>query len=373
MTRPFVDRTRRLQDNLQTRDADGVVLTASPNLFYCTGFWEAQMERPLLCFVAASGDPVIVAPALYRDQLEEETWIEDVRSYGDEDDPATVIRGTATDLGLKDGHLLLDPTMWARFTHDLRSTLPDATFGLAEDVMASLRITKDDTELAAIRRASSIADDVIEELRRMGDSVPGSTESELATRIETMLTDRGGTEPAFDVIVGAGPNGARPHHRHGDREIRAGDPVVLDFGTRVAHYPSDQTRTLVFGGTPPGGFEAAFEVVREAQEAAIRAIEPGIAAGDVDEAARSVIEAHGFGDRFVHRTGHGVGLEVHEQPYIVGGNDRILEPGMVFSVEPGIYIDGAYGIRIEDLVVVTPSGAERLNTTDHDYRTTTES
>ncbi|UWG47661.1 Xaa-Pro aminopeptidase [Halanaeroarchaeum sp. HSR-CO] len=373
MTQPYVDRTRRLQDRLASHDADGVVLTASPNLFYCTGFWETQMERHLLGFVAESGDPVLVAPSIYSGQLAEETWITDVRTYGDEDDPTSEIRDVAADLGLTDGHLLLDPTMWARFTHDLRSTLPDATFGLAEDAFASLRITKDATELDAIRRASTIADGVIEDLRRMGESILGTTESELATTIETMLSEGGGTEPAFDIIVGAGPNGASPHHHHSDRVIQPGDPVVLDFGTRVDHYPSDQTRTLMFGGTPPDGFDDAFEAVREAQEAAIRAIQPGITAGDVDDVARSIIEEHGYGDRFIHRTGHGVGLDVHEQPYIVGGNDLILEKGMVFSVEPGVYLDGEYGIRIEDLVAVTGTGSERLNTTDRGYRTTTQS
>lgn len=372
MTTPFERRTRLLQDRLADHEADAVVCTASPNLYYFTGFWESQMERHLLCFVGASSDPVVVAPELYGTQLTEETWLEDVRTYGDTDDPVALIEEVASDLGIGDGHLLVDPTMWARFTQDLRAALPTASFGLAEDVVASLRNTKDDAELAAIRTASEITDGVVETLRARGNSIVGTTETALANTIERELLDAGGSDLAFDVIVGSGPNGAKPHHTHGDREIQAGDPVVLDFGTRVDRYPSDQTRTLVFGGSPPTGFDAAFETVRNAQQAAFEAVEPGVEAGEIDEVARSLVEDRGYGEEFIHRTGHGVGLDVHEAPYIVGDNDQVLEPGMVFSIEPGVYIEGEYGIRIEDLVVVTENGAERLNHTSRDYRPTTQ-
>jgi Xaa-Pro aminopeptidase len=372
MSHPFETRTRELQKRLGAHEVDAVVCTASPNLYYLTGFWETQMERHLLCFVAASGDPVIVAPDLYGTQLEDETWIDDVRTYGDTENPLALIDDVTVDLDIADGQLLVDPTMWAQFTQDLRSALPGATFDLAEDIMGELRITKDDAELDAIRAASEITDGVVEELRDRGESIVGTTEAELANTIESALLAAGGSELAFDVIVGSGPNGAKPHHSHGDREIRAGDPVVLDFGTRVDHYPSDQTRTLVFGGTPPESFEAASDAVQDAQQAAFEAVEPGIEAGEIDRVARSLIEDRGFGDEFIHRTGHGVGLDVHESPYIAADNDRVLEPRMVFSIEPGVYREGAFGIRIEDLVVVTETGGERLNHTSRNPRTTTE-
>jgi Xaa-Pro aminopeptidase len=144
--------------------------------------------------------------------------------------------------------------------------------------------------------------------------------------------------------------------------------VVLDFGTRVDHYPSDQTRTLVFGGDPGEQYREVHEVVREAQQAGVEAAGPGVTAGAVDAAARAVIEDAGYGEQFIHRTGHGVGLDVHEEPYIVSGSERVLEPGMVFSVEPGIYLPGEFGVRIEDLVVVTEEGCERLNDTDRGWR-----
>ncbi|MFB6081462.1 MAG: M24 family metallopeptidase [Halanaeroarchaeum sp.] len=369
MDGPFATRTAAVQERLADGAADGVVLFPSPNLYYLTGFWEAPMERHLLLFVGASGDPAMVAPTLYEAQLADETWLRDVRTYDDGADPLTVIEEIARDLDVASGHLLLDPTMWARFTLDLRETLPAASFGLADQVLGDLRLRKDETERERLRAAGRVADAVVEDLREMGEAVVGTTEAELARTIERRLQEAGADEPSFDVIVGSGPNGAKPHHHHGDRVIDAGDPVVLDFGARVDHYPSDQTRTLVFGGDPPDGFEDAFAAVRDAQEAAVQAVEPGATAGSIDQAARSVIEERGFGDAFIHRTGHGVGLDVHEEPYIVADNDRVLEPGMVFSVEPGVYVEGEYGVRIEDLVLVTEDGNERLNHTDRGYRT----
>jgi len=367
MDERFESRTRRLQERLATSDATGVVLVPSPNLYYLSGFWEEQMERPLLGFVGESGDPSIVAPALYGTQLADETWIGDVRTYGDGEDPYDLVEAVAADLDLADGHLLLDPTMWARFSVELQRRLSDATVDLAEDLMGDLRIRKDDAEIDAIRRASRVADAVVSDLREMGESVVGMTEAELARTIEDRLVEAGGDGLSFDVIVGSGPNGAKPHHHHSDRRIGAGDPVVLDFGTRVDRYPSDQTRTLVFGGRPPEGFDDAFAAVSDAQEAAVQAVEPGVEAGDIDAIAREVITERGYGEQFIHRTGHGVGLDVHEAPFIVAGSDRTLEPGMVFSVEPGVYVEGEFGIRIEDLVAVTEDGFERLNRTDRGY------
>jgi Xaa-Pro aminopeptidase len=368
MSSPFERRTRRLQTRLRAGPGDAVVCFPSPNLYYLTGFWEEPMERALYCFVPATGEPALVAPALYREQLADETWIRDVRTYADGTDPADLVAATAADLGIADGTLRLDPTMWTRFSQSLRDTLPDASFDLATDTMAALRARKDGAELDALERAAAVADTVAADVRSLGDDVVGMTETTLAHDIERRLIDAGGDRLAFDVIVAAGANGAKPHYRHGDREIRAGDPVVLDFGARVDHYPSDQTRTVVFAGDPPAGYADAHRAVQDAQQAAIDAVTPGVTAESVDAAARDLLEDRGYGDAFVHRTGHGVGLDVHEDPYIVEGNDTELEPGMVFSVEPGVYLEGAFGVRIEDLVVVTDEGCRRLNDTPRGWR-----
>jgi Xaa-Pro aminopeptidase len=365
---PAERRTRACQEHLRGGPADAVICFPSTNLRYLTGFVEEPGERHLLLFVPATGDPVFLVPDLYEHQVREASWVGDVRTWTDGDDPREAVAEVADDLGLAGGHLLVDDTMWARFTQDLRAVLPEATFGLASEVLADLRVRKDDTEIDALRRAGAVADRVVADLRDLGPEAVGLTEAELAREIETRLGDAGGAGVSFDPVVGSGPNGAKPHHRHGDRVIEAGDPVVLDFGTRVDGYPSDQTRTVVFDGEPPEQFAEVHRVVREAQQAAVDAIRPGVSAESVDAAAREVIESAGYGEQFVHRTGHGVGLDVHEEPYIVAGNDRELDAGMVFSVEPGVYLPGEFGVRIEDLVVVTEDGCERLNDTDRGWR-----
>jgi Xaa-Pro aminopeptidase len=185
------------------------------------------------------------------------------------------------------------------------------------------------------------------------------------------IVDRGvaeGHEVMDFWIVASGPNGASPHHEPGDRVIGLGDAVVVDFGGRKDGYASDTTRMFVVG-EPPEGFVDAYDVLRRAQAAAVEHVRPGVTAASVDAVARAVIDDAGYGDRFIHRVGHGIGMDTHEHPYLVGGNDLILEPGMAFSVEPGIYEPGSWGMRIEDIVVVTEDGVEPLNRTDHAYRT----
>ena len=366
------DRRELAAARLRAAGAAGLICFPSRNLQYLTGFDEAPGERHFFLVVPAAeggeADPVLFVPALYGQQVREETTVDDIRTWADGDDPTAAVRDLLADRGLREGRLLVDDTMWATFAQDLRTAAPDATWGLASEALAPLRIRKDDAELSAMRAAADAADATVGDLRELGADAVGMTERALAGWIADRLADHGGEGVAFETIVGAGPNGAKPHHGHGDREIRPGEPVVLDFGTRVDGYPSDQTRTLVFAGEPPAEYERVHEVVRKAQTAAIGAVEPGVTAESIDRTARDVIDEAGYGDAFVHRTGHGVGLDVHEEPYLVAGNDRPLEPGMVFSVEPGIYLDGRFGCRIEDVVVVTDDGCERLNRTDRGWR-----
>ena len=372
------ERRGRAAARLRDAGAAGLVCFPSRNLQYLTGFDEKPGERHFFLVMPASGDggdadadvddPVLLVPALYERQVREETTVGDVRTWADGDDPTAAVRDLLVERGVREGRLLVDDTMWATFTQDLREAAPNATWGLASEALGELRVRKDETELSAMRAAADAADATVGDLRELGADAVGMTERELAKWISDRLAEHGGEGVSFETIVGAGPNGAKPHHGHGDREVGAGEPVVLDFGTRVDGYPSDQTRTLVFDGEPPSEYERVHEVVREAQAAAIDAVEPGVTAESIDRAARNVIDEAGYGDAFIHRTGHGVGLDVHEEPYVVAGNARPLEAGMVFSVEPGIYLDGRFGCRIEDLVVVTENGCERLNRTDRGWR-----
>ncbi len=366
------ERRERAAARLRETGSAGLICFPSRNLQYLTGFDEAPGERHFFLVIPAAemsdAEPVLFVPALYERQVREETTVDDVRTWTDGDDPTAAVRDLLGERGLSEGRLLVDDTMWATFAQDLREAAPNATWGLASEALAALRVRKDEAELSAMRAAADTADATVRDLRELGTDAVGMTERELARWIADRLTEHGGDGVSFETIVAAGPNGAKPHHGSSDREIESGEPVVLDFGTRVDGYPSDQTRTLVFEGDPPAEYERVHEVVREAQAAAVDAVEPGVTAESIDRAARDVIDEAGYGDAFVHRTGHGVGLDVHEEPYVVAGNDRPLERGMVFSIEPGIYLEGRFGCRIEDLVVVTENGCERLNRTDREWR-----
>jgi len=364
----YLDRLTACQRRLAKSAADGIVLFPSRNLEYLTGFAEEPSERVLFLFLSADRDPVFFVPELAAQRVDERTPIESIRTWSDGKGPAEPLSELCSDLGLDGGHILVDETMWARFTQLLQSRLPSSTFGLADELLDELRMRKDEAALGALGRAADAADRAMTVVREIGSDAVGMTEADLAARIETELTAAGGEALSFEPIVGSGPNGAMPHHTHDERIIEAAEPVVVDFGTRVDGYPSDQTRTVVFDGEPSDEFIKVHRIVQQAQQAAIETIEPGVTAGAVDAAAREGIEAAGYGEQFIHRTGHGVGLDIHEEPMIVDGSDRLLEPQMVFSVEPGVYLSGKFGVRIEDLVVVTESGCERLNTTTRAWR-----
>jgi Xaa-Pro aminopeptidase len=231
---------------------------------------------------------------------------------------------------------------------------------VASPAMSALRRTKDAEEVARLRAAGVAADQAMEAIT--AERLSGRTEAEVSRRIKELLVEAG-HETADFAIVASGPNAASPHHEPGERVIVDGDAIVLDIGGMLDGYGSDTTRTA-FVGAPPADFAALYEVLHTAQLAACDAVAPGIPAEDVDRAARSVIADAGYGEQFIHRTGHGIGMETHEEPYIVAGNRDPLLVGDAFSVEPGIYVDGRWGARIEDIVVVTEGGGERLNRTE---------
>jgi Xaa-Pro aminopeptidase len=250
--------------------------------------------------------------------------------------------------------------MWAVMALRFRDALPDAEQVPAGRVLRRLRARKSAAEVAALCEAGAAIDRVHQIVPKL--LKPGRTEREVGKDIAEAIIAEGHAVVDF-VIVASGPNGASPHHEVSDRVLKPGDPVVVDIGgTMPSGYCSDETRTYSVG-VPPADFRAYYEVLREAQQAACEAVRPGVTAESVDAAARDVIAEAGYGEYFIHRTGHGIGLETHEDPYIVAGNTEVLEPGMAFSIEPGIY-PGAHGARIEDIVVCTETGFERMNLVD---------
>lgn len=340
---------------------DALLLTPGSDLRYLTGY-DAHAGERLTCLVLpAEGEPTLIVPVLERPAAEASpapaTGLRIV-DHADGTDPYPLVRaalpGPTAAVGLAD-------RMWAEQVLALRAALPDAAQRLAGEVLRELRIRKSPAEVAALAEAGAAIDAVH---TRMGEWLrPGRTEAEVATDIAAAIRAAGHVTVDF-VIVAAGPNGASPHHGTSDRPIGAGETVVVDIGgTMPSGYRSDCTRTYVAGGPAPAEFTEYYAVLHEAQRAAVEAVRPGLTAEAVDAVARDVITAAGYGDAFLHRTGHGIGLDGHEEPYVVAGNPRPLEAGMAFSIEPGIYLAGRHGARIEDIVVCTTDGVQRLNTT----------
>ncbi|MDI5966126.1 Xaa-Pro peptidase family protein [Streptomyces sp. SL13] len=342
---------------------DALLVSPGADLRYLTGYQAHPLER-LTCLVCpAQGDPLLVVPALEKPAAEASpagALGVEIIGWAETDDPYALVAERLTSGVRRVG---VDNHMWAEKVLAFRAALPGAEQTLAGTVLREMRMRKSPAEIAALRRAGAAIDRVH---RRIGDWLrPGRTEREVAQDIAAAIVEAGHATCDF-VIVGAGPNGASPHHEVSDRTIRRGDAVVVDIGGTTADgYCSDSTRTYAVG-EPHADFRDLYEVLRRAQQTQTDAVRPGITAQELDAVGRDIIEDAGYGDHFIHRTGHGIGLETHEEPYIVAGNDLVLEPGMTFSLEPGIYLPGRFGARIEDIAVCTEDGGERLNTTGRD-------
>jgi Xaa-Pro aminopeptidase len=358
--RARLDRARSAAANA---DTDALLIAPGSDLRYLIGHAGGSFERLTTLVVPADGVPALVVPKLeapgYAGVPTGDLGIELV-TWVDGDDPYQLV---ADRLG-KAGRVAVSDFTPALHVLALRHGLGDAEQTLAGPVIRELRMRKDAAEIAALRRAGAAIDRVH---ARVGEWLrAGRTEAEVGADIAAAIVDEGHTRADF-VIVGSGPNGASPHHDVSDRVVEDGDVVVVDIGGPIGEgYNSDSTRTYAVGEPRDADVAATYAILQEAQRAAVAAVRPGVTAEQVDAAARDVIAGAGFGEYFIHRTGHGIGLDVHEEPYIISGNDLPLEPGMAFSVEPGIYQAGRWGARIEDIVVVTDDGVEALNNRPHD-------
>ena len=344
-----------------------MLLSPGADLRYLIGYDALPLERLTCLVVPARGEPALVVPRLERPAAEASgaDSIVKVMTHEETDDAFALTAGLIRDaLGSDPDRIGVADRMWAEQVLRFRRLMPAAEQVTAGSVLRQLRLRKDAEEIDGLRRAAAAIDAVHS---RMGEWLrPGRTENEVGRDIAQAITDTGHETVNF-VIVGSGPNGASPHHHTSDRVIQAGDPVVVDIGgTMPDGYCSDCTRTYVTGGGADDEFVRYYDVLLDAQRRSCDSVRPGVTAQSVDAAARDVIADAGYGDYFVHRTGHGIGLEEHEEPYIVAGNDTRLEPGMCFSIEPGIYLPGRHGARIEDIVVVTDDGVERLDTIERD-------
>jgi Xaa-Pro aminopeptidase len=337
---------------------EALLLSPGSDLRYLTGYPALSTERLTLLVLPVDGPATLVVPRLERPAAEASP----VGSLGvtlvdhaDGTDPYPLVAAAATGAAT----VGLANRMWAEQVLRFGALWPAAEQGLTSEVLRDLRMRKGPDEVDALRRAGQAIDRVH---ARMGEWLRvGRTESEVGADIAAAILAEGHVGVDF-TIVGSGPNGASPHHELSDRVVQAGDLVVVDIGGETpTGYRSDCTRTYVVGGSSDAGVAEWYAVLQAAQEAATAAVRPGVTAEQIDAAARDLIDDAGWGKHFIHRTGHGIGLDTHEAPYIVAGNDIPLEPGMAFSVEPGIYLPGRCGARIEDIVVCTEDGVRPLN------------
>lgn len=358
------ERLARVQEATASAHLGALLLTPGPDLRYVTGYDAKQLERLTCLVVPAASDPFLVVPRLELPAAQASPagglGVEMV-AWDETDDPFALVTrrlpGGLARVGVAD-------RMWAVMALRFRAALPDAEQVPAGTVLRGLRMRKSPAEIDALRAAGAAIDRVHEAVPAL--LRPGRTEREVSRDIAAAIIAEGHGTVDF-VIVGSGPNGASPHHEVSDRVIEPGDVVVVDIGGSMpSGYCSDETRTYAIG-RPPADFLAYYEVLRAAQQAAREAIRPGATPESIDAAAREPIAAAGYGDYFVHRTGHGIGLETHEDPYIVAGNTEPLAAGMAFSVEPGIY-PGPHGARIEDIVVCTDEGYESMNAVERSLR-----
>jgi Xaa-Pro dipeptidase len=349
------DRLHRFQDILTDAGLDCYLACTPISMGYLAGFFEGGGERMLVMAIRPSGPPAMIVPSLSATHAAA-TGISDIRTWSDGEDPGLVFEQLANDWGLKAAIIGVDDEMPAGYLLRMQSALPAALFKCAGDDMAALRKLKSGAELTLMRRAADIADRALP--MAMSRIAPGVREAEVAKALLDSMSAGGGT-PTF-CIVAAGASGAEPHHTTSEAHIKDGDVVVMDWGCQVENYLSDITRTVCCGRASDEA-KKVYRIVYDAHMAARAAIRPGVSCEEVDRAAREVIERAGYGEFFVHRTGHGIGMMGHEPPHIVRGSTSPLEVGQCFSVEPGIYLPGKFGVRIENIVTVTEDGHESLN------------
>ncbi|QUC00316.1 aminopeptidase P family protein [Cellulosimicrobium cellulans] len=376
---PEVYAARRERAAAHAREAGltGLLVSPGPDLAYFTGYAPPETERLTLLTIPAegtgpTGGASVVVPLLERGDLASAPGADglDVVTWRDGDDE----HDAAARLLAADGTYAVSDATWALHVLGLQRALPGVRLTAFSDAVPTLRAVKDAAEVERLAAAGAAADAAFADV--LGVAFAGRRERDVAADLDRFLREHGHEQVDFTLVC-SGPNGADPHHDAGDRVIEPGDLVVLDFGGLRDGYGSDTSRTVfVAGGTDDALADQqreVYDVVRRAQQAGVDAVRPGATCQDVDRAARAVIVDAGYGEQFVHRTGHGIGTTTHEPPYMVEGEDRPIEPGMCFSVEPGVYLPGRFGVRIEDIVVAfppdVPDGARRLNTSTHDLQT----
>lgn len=360
MIDPLHNRINRLKELMMENHLQGIALNPGPDLAYFSGLGFHLMERPVVMIYPQEGSPVLILPELEEKKIEDLTY--QVRSFTYNEDPSTwpgVFQAALADAGLSSGNLGVIPRRLRMLELSyLQGAAPDLELESAQELISRMRMVKDEIEIEQMSEAARIAECALAAI--LPSIKPGVTEKQIASRLVGRLFQEGSDpEPPFFPIVSYSENSANPHAVPGERILREGDLVLIDWGAGYNGYYSDITRVFAMGDIQPE-LEKVAQFVQEANAAGREAVKPGVLASDVDRAARNVITKAGYGDYFIHRTGHGLGREAHEEPYISAFDDTELVPGMVFTIEPGIYLPSRGGVRIEDDILVTEEGCRSL-------------
>ena len=356
----YTARMARVVAQAQEAGLTGAIVTPGPDLVWLTGYQPTAItERLTMLVLLPDQQPTMLVPRLERPDVEAADGAASVAitDWVDATDPYAA----ASQLLRPDGTYAMSDSAWAMHLLGLQKVWPESSYLSMTQSLPMLRAVKDANELARLAAAGAAGDATYEQI--LSVRFAGRLETDVAADLARLLREFGHEQVDF-TVVGSGPNGANPHHEAGDRTIEPGDAVVLDFGGLMYGYGSDTTRTVCVG-EPSQQIREVHEIVRLAQQAGVDAVRPGVSCQAIDRAARKVIADAGYGEQFLHRTGHGIGVTTHEPPYMVEGEERPLVPGMCFSVEPGIYLAGRFGVRIEDIVTVTGDGVRPFNNTDH--------
>ena len=359
----FAERLERARQAMRAQGVDVALLSLGLDMPYLTGYNAMPLERLTMLVLPANGDAVMVIPRLEAPRVKPMPNVFSLLPWNETDDPVAITAELVRSVAPSSRVVAVGDQMWARFLVDLMPLLPNTQYRRSVDVIGSLRMRKDSAEIEALRAAGSAVDIIAGDLQAGRIALVGRTEAQVSADLSARIIAQGHDVVNF-AIVAAGENAASPHHHPGSRVIQPNEIVLCDFGGTMNGYCSDITR-CVYTGEPPSEVAEAYAVLFEAEAAAVRAATVGTPCEEVDAVARRVITAAGFGEYFIHRTGHGIGLDAHEDPYIVSGNSLALEAGHAFSIEPGIYMPGKWGMRLEDIVVATVDGPDSMNHADH--------
>jgi len=352
----YLERFKKFLRLMKESEIAGALIAPSTNLYYLTGINPLRvLERLFILIALVNDDPILIAPKLYENELKE-SWVKNVILWKDEEDPYIKFKKIMLEKFREGEKLLIDDTIPASIILKGHNVLDKYNLNPLNPVISRLRAIKDDEEIENLKKASEIVDKVFYEI--LNREMKGKSEREIAMSIEYAIKEFG-ADISFEPIVASGPNSANPHHKSSNRKIREGDIIILDYGAKYNEYCSDITRTIVIGN-PSEEIKKVYKIVNEAQEKAFQTVKEGIMAKEIDFMARETIRNYGYGEYFIHRTGHGLGLDVHEEPYITPNSEIILKEKMIFTIEPGIYLPNKFGIRIEDDIIIINNKGNKL-------------